>query len=186
MTKLRAFSLPLFLGLFVLLSCGCETDIVTGEPVSGDSTVITTVEPVDEPPTNTFSSQQLRALELVNDIRAEGCRCGTEQMPPVAPLALAPALNRAAYAHSTDMARNNKMQHQGSDGSNVGQRVSSTGYEWRAVAENVAWNQPDVAAVVTAWKGSPGHCRNLMSSTYTEMGFAEQDRYWTQVFARQR
>ena len=90
----------------------------------------------------------------------------------------------AARAHSNDMAINKEMTHEGSDGSAVGDRVTRAGYTWRAVAENVAWNQPDVRAVVQAWKDSPGHCRNLMGAAYTNMGFAETNRYWTQVFAK--
>ncbi len=40
------------------------------------------------------------------------------------------------------------------------------------------------------WIDSPGHCANLMSPTFTEMGIAfvverksEPGIYWTQVFA---
>ena len=48
-------------------------------------------------------------------------------------------------------------------------------------------------AAVQGWLNSPGHCANIMSPTYTEMGtaFAVNDKsgagiYWVQVFGAAR
>ena len=76
------------------------------------------------------------------------------------------------------------MGHVGSDGRRVADRLSDAGFTWRGVAENVAWNQRSVEQVVNAWKGSTGHCKNIMNPDYEYMGFAVEDWYWTQVFAR--
>ena len=105
-------------------------------------------------------------------------------MPPVPPVSLNAKLTSAARSHSEDQAQMRQMRHRGSDGSKVGIRVTRAGYAWRAVAENIAWNYPDVDAVFTGWLSSPGHCRNIMGANYTLMGIAEEDLYWTQVFAR--
>lgn len=176
------FLLFFLLGLF---SCACETDIATGEPTDEAR------EPAFEPTPNTVddsnsSSPAFVALDLVNNLRTKGCKCGTTTYAPTTPLSLDNRLMTAARNHSADMAANKKMQHKGTDGSNVGDRATKAGFTWRAVAENVAWNQRDVAAVVAAWKDSPGHCKNIMSPSYTHMGYADVDRYYTQVFAAGR
>ncbi|MEO0734870.1 MAG: CAP domain-containing protein [Bacteroidota bacterium] len=169
--------LPACCLLLLLFACGCETDLVTGDvPVETEDT------PVVE--AGTFSTLETSTLAAVNRVRATGCLCGTEQMPPVPALRLDAQLSAAARTHSADQARNGKMTHQGSDGSNVGQRVTRAGFTWRSVGENVAWNYQNVNHVMEGWLGSPGHCKNIMSAGFTMMGMGEEELYWTQVFAR--
>lgn len=164
--------------LLALFACSCETDLVTGDPVNDATDDITpSQETVDD-------ALSLSALSLVNTLRAEGCTCGGQYYGPAPALALHPQLQEAAAVHSADQAARRDMNHVGSDGSRVGDRVRRAGFDWRGVAENVAWNQRSVAQVVNAWKGSAGHCRNLMNPDYEYMGFAQKDWYWTQVFAR--
>lgn len=168
--------------LIVLTACsGCETDLTTGAEI-GDETSAT-AEPDSAPATAPAIVQT--ALDLVNAQRVAGCRCGDRAFPPVAPLAADERLNRAAAAHATDQATAGRMQHRGTDGSTVGQRVSRAGYAWRAVAENVARNYPDVDAVITGWLASPAHCANIMNGRYTHVGIGVDNRYWAQVFAAQ-
>ncbi|WP_052333908.1 CAP domain-containing protein [Neolewinella persica] len=165
--------------LSLFFSCtGCETDLTTGVSIPDQAEE-------DEVTTSTgFDELSLRTLELVNRTRRAGCKCGSRNMPPVSPVSLNAKLTAAARSHSADQANMRKMQHLGSDGSKVGTRVTRAGYTWRTVAENVAWNYPDVDAVFAGWLSSPGHCRNIMGADYTVMGMAEEDLYWTQVFAR--
>lgn len=170
--------LPAF--LLLIFSCGCETDLTTGE-MATDTEPPAADTPADNSVTN---AQALEALVLVNDIRTAGCTCGNEVMPPAPALTLHPQLQQAAERHSADQANNQHMSHQGSDGTRVGDRLTATGYNWRNAGENVAWNQRSVEQVVNAWKGSPGHCQNIMNPAYTFMGLAEEDWYWTQVLAR--
>lgn len=170
--------LPTF--LLLIFSCGCETDLTIGEPPSDAADPVIDT-PADNAVTNT---QALEALALVNDIRAAGCTCGDEVMPPAPALRLHAALQLSAERHSADQASQQRMSHQGSDGSRVGDRLTAAGYSWRNVGENVAWNQRSVVQVVNAWKGSAGHCQNIMNPAYTFMGLAEEDWYWTQVMAR--
>jgi uncharacterized protein YkwD len=136
---------------------------------------------------------EARVLELVNAARAEGRRCGRRRFEPARPLALSALLTRAAAAHAADMAANGFMGHEGSDGSTAGERVNRAGYRWRSVGENVAAGQPDADAVVESWLDSPGHCANIMSPQFTEMGVAfvsaprsELRILWAQVFAARR
>ncbi|MTB49512.1 CAP domain-containing protein [Lewinella sp. W8] len=168
--------------LFALLFTACQTDLTFGDPVFEDPEAPTT-EDTNSDVSNEELTMAQQALNLVNATRAEGCRCGNTLMPPVAPLEIDERLMIAAQLHSEDQAQMNRMQHQGSDGSRVSDRVTRTGYRWRRVGENVAWNYPNIASVVQGWFNSEGHCLNLMNANFQHMGFGESNRYWTQVFA---
>ncbi len=127
-------------------------------------------------------------LALVNAARAESRLCGNESFSPVPPLTWSNKLQRAAEAHSLDMSDHNFFSHTGSDGSDVAMRAQAQVYEWRAVGENIAAGQDTVQEVIEGWLGSPGHCRNLMDSNYTEVAAAcisndnaDYVNYWTNV-----
>ena len=96
----------------------------------------------------------------------------------------------AARQHSQDMAANNFFSHSGSDGLQVGNRVTATGYDWQTVGENIAAGYPTEANAVAALLESPGHCSNIMNPAFREFGSAVEftsrvvyPSYWTQVFA---
>ena len=134
-----------------------------------------------------------RVLELVNAARAEARRCGRDRFEPAPPLAAATSLTAAASLHSLDMAGRGELTHDGSDGSNSGERMTRAGYTWQISGENVASGQRDAEAVVAAWLDSPGHCATLMDARYTETGIAfalapgkNPAVYWTQDFAAPR
>lgn len=131
-----------------------------------------------------FAPFATATLALINDVRRAGCDCGDQTMPSVPTLSLHPQLNVAAQLHSDDQAAMGVMQHKGSDGSTVGVRLTRAGFTWRSVGENVAWNYPNVEAVVAGWLSSPGHCLNIMNANFQYMGMGETDRYWTQVLAK--
>lgn len=132
-----------------------------------------------------------QVLALVNAARAEARRCGGDGLPAAPPLAWDATLAHAAETHSRDMASRDDFSHASADGSQAAERVARLGYAWRTVGENIAAGHGSPAAVVDGWLASPGHCRNLMSDGFTQMGAAYAvDRasrstiYWTQVFAR--
>jgi len=135
-----------------------------------------------EPP----SAEDAAMLAAVNRYRAEGRDCGGTYHGPAAPLVWNGRLGAAAAAHTRDMAVHGRFAHVGTDGSTVGDRVSRAGYAWRHVGENIARYQDSVEEVVGDWVASAGHCANLMNPSFVEFGAGEQDRYWTQVFARPR
>ena len=156
---------------------------------SGDDQGNTDPDPAPGPG-ETFAEQMLFA---VNQARAEEQNCGGQIMPAVPALTWDYDLESAAYSHSSDMANNNFMSHTGSDGSSPQDRIEATGYSWSTWAENVAAGQKDINAVMASWMNSPGHCKNIMNGSVTEMGasFVENSStqygiYWTQVFAKPR
>lgn len=129
-------------------------------------------------------------LDLVNQARVQPRLCGTVAFTATQPLKWSCQLMDAAIAHSGDMADNDFFSHSGSDGLQVSERVTATGFDWRAVGENIAAGYPDEAATVAALLDSPGHCENIMNPDYEEFGSASRfterqvfPSYWTQVFA---
>ncbi|ODB93877.1 hypothetical protein A3194_04170 [Candidatus Thiodiazotropha endoloripes] len=133
---------------------------------------------------------QQEMLQLVNRARARPRDCGGEIHQVAAPLRWNCRLHEAAVVHSQDMIDYDFFDHQGSDGSTVGLRVSRSGYEWRTVGENIAAGYPDNEAVMQNLLSSPTHCGNIMNPKFREFGSAviatdqaHYENYWTQVFA---
>ncbi len=138
-----------------------------------------------------MSDTDKEMLTQVNDARSMSRNCGSVTYPATAALSWHCTLEDVANGHSRDMGDYNFFSHTGSDGLTVANRVGNAGYNWSAVGENIAAGQQNITAVMTAWLDSPGHCINIMRSTYTEFGAAsylvtgsDYPIYWTQVFAR--
>lgn len=161
----------LLMSLFALFLVSCtENDLLTPNEEE-------TEEPIPEAPVLTFEQAMLQAI---NEVRRSGNDCGG----PVDTLSWDSQLAAAAERHAQDMFDNDFFDHQGSDSSSVGMRVTAAGYDWMAVAENIAWGYTSIEAVMQGWQDSPGHCANMMSDSYTQVGVARVGNYWVQVFAR--
>jgi uncharacterized protein YkwD len=135
-----------------------------------------------------------RILDMVNAARAAGRRCGAKNFAPAGPLALDPALARAALAHSREMASHDEFDHRGHDGSTPAQRVEQAGFgEHRIVGENIAAGAMTPDEVTRGWLASPAHCENIMDGRFTLIGIAFAENlhtaagvFWTQDFAAHR
>lgn len=131
-------------------------------------------------------------LTLVNNVRAAGQTCGSDDLPAQPLLAWDCMLDQSSLTHSTSMANNDFHEHISPiDGSDPGDRIRAAGYTPQAWGENIAAGYDDEESVMDGWLTSPGHCTNLMSSAFTEMGAADAanatstfGRYWTQNFGR--
>jgi uncharacterized protein YkwD len=157
----------------------------------GDAVWIVVATPFTTPSIRDAQEVSQKVLALVNEARGKPRKCGRASFKAAPPLTLSALLSRAALIHNQDMSSQNFFEHQGSDGSKVGDRVARVGYRWGAVAENIAIGAATPEAVVNGWLDSPGHCSNIMDTRYTEMGIAylvnrksDAGIYWTQVFAR--
>lgn len=122
-------------------------------------------------------------LKLTNQARCE---------QGLSPLTATPLLSDAATQHNLDMLLNNYFDHNGSDGTTVGDRVSMQGYTWQAVGENLAAGSTSAAETFDLWWQSPGHKANLLNSDFREAGLShifqvgsQWAHYWTMVFANQ-
>ncbi len=156
----------------------------------GKETWMVLAAPFSPPDPDDASTVNHRVLELINEARLHARRCGRKKFSATTPLKQAAALEHAALAHAQDMAARSYIGHKGSDGSMPADRATRAKYTWNAVAENVATGQTTAEEVVNTWLASPGHCANLMSPRYSDMGVAyavnpadEKGIYWVQVFA---
>jgi len=130
-----------------------------------------------------------RVLELINEARERGRRCGHKKFAGTMPLQVNAALENAAQSHAQDMAENNFLGHAGASGSMPADRATDSGYAWSSIGENVAAGQTTAEEVVGTWLASDGHCENLMSPDYSETGIAhavsrssDKGTYWVQIF----
>jgi uncharacterized protein YkwD len=150
--------------------------------------------PVALPARGDAASVSRVILDLVNAARAAGRRCGSKYFAPAGPLALDPALTRAALDHSRDMAEHDAFDHRGRDGSTPSVRVERAGFgALRIVGENIAAGAMTPTQVTEGWLASPGHCENIMDSRFTSIGIAYAENlqtasavFWTQDFAARR
>ena len=115
-----------------------------------------------------------QALPFVNALRVEA---GKDE------LIFDPVLERAALEWSKEQALRGKISHH-----NFKKRMRQAGIKSPA-AENVAFGQDSVKAVVRAWHGSRGHRRNMLG-IYNRMGVAvaqnansENRPYWTMILS---
>jgi uncharacterized protein YkwD len=170
-------------------------------PVAAAPRVVPAPAPVHGPPPPkpapapmaTFSpSLANRALQLVNDVRVRGTRCGDELFGPAPPVSLSGTLEDVARGHATDMAEKNYFEHVDPAGQSPADRVRAVGYQEKLVGENIAYGPKSVEEVVQGWLDSPGHCENIMDPRFAEMGIglapghAKHGLYWVQVLAQPR
>ena len=122
-------------------------------------------------------------VQLVNEVRKKGCDCGDTYYPAVPAITWNETLEKAAASHSKDMFQKKYFSHTSPNGTKAGARIEAAGYRWKTYGENIAMGYSDERAVVEGWLSSPGHCKNIMNAYYKEMGVANINGYWTQVFA---
>jgi uncharacterized protein YkwD len=116
----------------------------------------------------------------------------------LAPLAVNPALEKAAQRHSDDMAAKGFVDHTGSDGSSAVDRITAAGYPaWpstRVWAENVYAGNQGFAEALDFFLKDDAQRRNLLNPRYREIGVGaatatnasgEDTSYWALVFGSQ-
>ena len=86
-------------------------------------------------------------------------------------------LSKAAVSHTLDMVEERYFEHVSKSGTDVVDRILSTGYlggvrSW-LVGENLAWGTNSLSTprrTVTNWMRSPGHRRNILNRRFREIG----------------
>jgi uncharacterized protein YkwD len=129
-----------------------------------------------------LTPEEKQLVELTNKERKKA------DLPPLRP---SPLLFRAARAHSANMAKQGKLEHD-LDGKTPFQRIKATGYRYLRAGENIAMGGADdvtLPEVMKGWMDSKYHRHNLLNPYYTEIGFGrvvngEGVAYYTQVFGR--
>lgn len=68
--------------------------------------------------------------------------------------------------------RHDPFSHTGTAGSTLGTRITAAADARSGVGENIGAGYGSVQTVVDGWMASDGHCANLMSPGFTELGLA--------------
>jgi uncharacterized protein YkwD len=120
-------------------------------------------------------------IDLINQARAEVGR---------AALTVNPQLTAAAQGHSLDMACNDFLEHSGSDGTWIGDRLINAGYVSTYYLEIIAIGLPQDA--MNQWRNDPLHWDAVINSRVTEIGVgyafvrtSSYGGYWTVNMGRQ-
>lgn len=165
----------------ILILEGIEASAITNADFASNGVIIGGTQ--TEPTVNSDFINEV--IQLTNQFRQDN---------GLTPLGFDPLLATAAQTHSQNMALQDFFSHTGADGSNIGDRVDATGYNFFTAGENIAAGYLTPQAVVDGWIDSPGHRANLLNPDFSEIGvgyfFLENDtgetnfnHYWTQVFA---
>jgi uncharacterized protein YkwD len=124
-----------------------------------------------------------RTAGLVTAYRAEN------GLPPVG---VDPRLTQAAIAQARAMGERDRIGHRVAGP--LPRRVSATGYDWGAAAENLGAGYPSLEAAMRGWKDSGEHRRNLLNPRVSEIGVAavatppgsKHRTYWALILAGPR
>lgn len=135
-------------------------------------------------------SYELEVFNIVNKYRNKSVMCGNTNYPRTFPLILNQNLVNASRLHSVDMSSKNYFSHTSLDGRTFVTRIKNAGYyPYRVIGENIAAGYQTPTTMMTALMSSPGHCSNIMSSSYKELGVgysfnsgSTYKYYWTQDF----
>jgi uncharacterized protein YkwD len=97
-------------------------------------------------------------------------------------------LDRSAQGWTNQMVTGGQFSH----GSDFSARITAVGFDWSNVGENIASGFATPLQVVNAWMASTGHCQNILSPIYSDVGTGVNGRAvrgaasgpatWTQDF----
>ncbi len=180
------------------IDVGTRSASAPGQPITIPTPTPTpTPTPVSTPvplpiavPTPSVPDYAQDVVRLTNEARSTARTCGSTAYPAVPPLVAEPRLRAAAQAHASDMATTNHLSHISTEGRSPGERIAAVGYVGSAYGENIAAGYPKPESVIQGWLASPGHCANLMSSMFTQLGVGyansgpSQKMFWVQNFGR--
>lgn len=141
---------------------------------------------------STWVQYEEEVLRLTNEARAVGHNCDSKgNFGPAPPLTMEAHLRCSARLHSMDMSLMGYFDHTNKAGLSPFTRMQQAGYVGSAMGENIAMGQRSPAEVVAGWLDSDGHCSNIMSPMFSQLGVGyyagastgwQQSLLWTQNF----
>lgn len=136
------------------------------------------------------ASWKPRLIEHLNALRASGGLCAGEgSFSPGEPVSWNPNLETVAVNQAQWMAQKGELVHVGPRGEGLGERVRQAEYRFERVAENIAAGYHELEQVLTAWRNSAKHCRNMLDPRFTEVAVAcvkasNGNPWWAIAFGR--
>jgi hypothetical protein len=124
------------------------------------SIVTLTLSSVNAPRTVAFGTSEVGTLS--NQYRSSA---------GLAPLTTNGLLTSSAQAKANHMANNGYFAHDAPDGTTPWFFFDQSGYGYLTAGENLALTNQSASSVVDGWYNSPGHRANMLSTSYTEVGY---------------
>ncbi|MCB9849278.1 MAG: CAP domain-containing protein [Phycisphaerales bacterium] len=158
--------------LLVALAAGCTS---TATPSADDADAKYTCRTLDNE-----STLIEEVLAKVNEVRAAN---------KLEPLVIDPLLSAVADDFACEMITDRFLAHTNpTDEVSPGERLTTAGYIYYAMGENLAAGQASADEVVADWLASDAHRANILSPEWREVGIAvreggEHGWYWVQEFA---
>ncbi len=170
----------------LLAACGASSDSNTNANSAANSATNAAVPRSADAAASSALTQQ--SVTQINAIRASVRNCGGISFAVAAAVAGSAKLEAAALQQAQYMKSTDTLTHIGGANSSIGDRVSSAGYTWSAVGENITSGYETLAEVLQGWVESPGHCANLMNPNFSDVGIAQSaggvDSYWALTLAK--
>jgi uncharacterized protein YkwD len=124
-----------------------------------------------------------RAAGLISAYRAQN---------GLGPVRVDSRLMSAAADYAQAMGERDRIDHK--IGGSLPKRVAASGYDWGAVAENLAAGYSSLDDAMAGWRASGGHRQNLLNPHATEIGVAavatpagsKRRNYWALILATPR
>ena len=137
-----------------------------------------TTKPAPVQTSGEFSAYQQEVLNIVNKERTSR---GLSALKFNAELA------KVATTKSQDMIDRNYFDHNSPTYGSPFDMMKKFGITYKSAGENIAMGQKTPQEVMTAWMNSDGHRKNILNSSFTEIGIGiAKDKngrlYWTQMF----
>lgn len=124
---------------------------------------------------NTLNKKLPQVLGISTDITSEQLLVllnSKRQESNLSVLNLNPELSAAALNKANDMIAKSYWAHSAPDGRSPWDFIKESGYVYVYAGENLARGFNTSADVTNAWIASPAHKANMLSSNYTDVGFA--------------
>lgn len=131
-------------------------------------------------------------LDAINELRAEGCTCGTSEIKPVTSVSWNKDLAEIAKSYSDHLKDNNKssknnflfLSHVGIDGSTLESRLAEANFNTKFACENIAFIKGNENTAIDYWLNNPESCQNIMSKQSTALGAARSGDFWVLILAQ--
>src|SRR6266542_22441 len=150
-----------------------STRLPTPVPATLAPTIAPTAEPEAAPTDRALApadvdvgTYKTKLLTLINDLRAaNSCQ----------PLQFEEQLQQAAQSHAEDMRDHGRLDHTGSDGTTLSDRLDRVGYPYMRAGENITNWFRTPQDVMVQWTEGPEipdgpHRKNILNCAYTEVG----------------
>ncbi|WP_246096548.1 stalk domain-containing protein [Paenibacillus sinopodophylli] len=121
-----------------------------------------------------MQQEELEVFFLTNVVR--------EKRGAKVPLGLDVSLSKVARVKSKDMNDNQYFDHTSPTYGSPFEMMDQFGIDYSAAGENIAYGYRTATLVTNGWEDSPGHLKNMLSSSFKYIGIGMNNYYWTQQF----